>query len=122
MTDYFGAEEFQRATDVSRETLERLKAFANLLIRRQSRLNLIAESTLPTLWERHMLDSAQFAGLAPAAAHRWMDFGSGAGFPGLVIAILRSDEAGFEMHLTERLAAKCAFLHRCAVCGASGAN
>jgi 16S rRNA (guanine527-N7)-methyltransferase len=106
----FGPDEFQRSANVSRETLQRLCAYADLLQSWQGELNLIAQSTLTDLWHRHMLDSAQLVDLAPAAARRWLDLGSGAGFPGLVIAILRSSETGFEMHLTERLAKKCAFL------------
>ena len=106
----FGPDEFQAATNVSRETLQRLRIFAELLLRWQSDLNLVSASTLPDLWQRHMLDSAQLVDLAPKGARRWLDLGSGAGFPGLVIAILKSEEPGFEMHLTERLAKKCAFL------------
>ncbi|MFZ1990553.1 MAG: 16S rRNA (guanine(527)-N(7))-methyltransferase RsmG, partial [Alphaproteobacteria bacterium] len=71
---------------------------------------LIAESTVPELWHRHFLDSAQFVDLAPKGARRWADLGSGAGFPGLVIAILKSGTPGFEMHLTERIARKAEFL------------
>jgi 16S rRNA (guanine527-N7)-methyltransferase len=106
----FGPAAFRQAMNVSRETLARLEAYAALLIRHQAKLNLVAASTLPDLWHRHMLDSAQLAGLAPTVARHWVDFGSGAGFPGLVVAIMKSGEPGFVMHLTERLAAKCAFL------------
>jgi 16S rRNA (guanine527-N7)-methyltransferase len=106
----FGPAEFQAATDVSRETLERLMVFVDLLQRWQERLNLIAASTVPAVWHRHVLDSAQLAVLAPATARRWVDLGAGGGFPGVVIAILKTGEPGFEMHLIERIARKCEFL------------
>ena len=106
----FGPEQFQAATHVSRETLDRLRLYADALLRWQSRLNLVAESTVPELWHRHFFDSAQLVDLAPAEARRWADLGSGAGFPGLVIAILKEGNAGFEMHLTERIARKAEFL------------
>ena len=107
---HFGPEQFQAATNVSRETLDRLVLYAELLLRWQSKLNLIAESTIPDLWHRHMLDSAQLIDLAPIQAKHWADLGSGAGFPGLVIAILKGQEPSFRMHLTERIARKAEFL------------
>ena len=72
---------------VSRETTERLDAFVALLAAWQRRINLVAPSTLPALWTRHILDSAQ---LLPLGGGRpfWIDLGSGGGFPGLVLAIL----------------------------------
>jgi 16S rRNA (guanine527-N7)-methyltransferase len=106
----FGARAFQAETGVSRETLERLETFEALLRDWQTKLNLVAASTLDDVWHRHFYDSAQIEPLAPPGASKWLDFGSGAGFPGLVIAILRRDTPDFEMHLTERLARKCDFL------------
>lgn len=106
----FGPDEFQAAANVSRETFERLKTYAQLLLTWQSRLNLVSAASALDLWHRHFLDSAQFADLAPEGALRWADLGSGAGFPGLVIAILKRDQRGFQMHLTERIARKCDFL------------
>ena len=103
----FGPEEFQAATNVSRETLAKLKAYADLLIEWNARHNLVAKSTLPDLWQRHMLDSAQLAPLIPADAKTVADLGSGAGFPGLVLAILRPDLA---ITLHEATTKKCAFL------------
>ena len=105
----FGPEEFQAATNVSRETLERLKTYAALLLVWNQRLNLISASSAGELWRRHFLDSAQLNDLVPAAG-RWVDLGSGAGFPALVLAILNRQVAGFRMHLTERIARKCDFL------------
>ena len=71
--------------DVSRETLERLEGLVALLRRWQRIKNLVAPSTLDHVWQRHILDSLQLTALAPAAS-RWVDLGSGAGFPGLVVA------------------------------------
>ncbi len=106
----FGPEQFQAATNVSRETLDRLKIYADLLLRWQARLNLVSTSSALELWHRHFLDSAQFIDLAPQDALRWVDLGSGAGFPGLVVAILKRGAPGFQMHLVERIARKCDFL------------
>lgn len=82
---------FVREVDVSRETLERLEVYADLLRRWTARINLVSKSTLDHIWERHFLDSAQLLPLAPAVARRWTDLGSGGGFPGLVIAILAAE-------------------------------
>ena len=92
-----GAEEFRMETGVSRETLERLILYANLLRKWQRRINLVGRSTLDDLWRRHMLDSAQLLQLLPDDARCLVDLGSGAGFPGLVLAILGVPE----VHLIE---------------------
>lgn len=105
-------------TPVSRETLARLDRFAALLLERQPQINLIAPSTAPTLWTRHISDSLQLLELAPEA-HVWADFGSGAGFPGLVIACALADVAGAQVHLVESSTKKAAFLREAAQ--ASGA-
>lgn len=73
---------------VSRETLERLEAYANLLRGESQVQNLVAASTLDQLWERHILDSAQLVRFEPAPDASWLDIGSGAGLPGVVIACL----------------------------------
>ncbi|HYD99816.1 MAG TPA: 16S rRNA (guanine(527)-N(7))-methyltransferase RsmG [Alphaproteobacteria bacterium] len=73
---------------VSRETLPRLEAYAAALAKWQPAINLVAPATLPDLWRRHILDSAQLWPLLPAGTASLVDFGSGAGFPGLVLAIL----------------------------------
>ena len=78
---------FASAFAVSRETLERFDRFHELLVAGQARTNLIAASTLDQIWLRHFADSAQLLPLAPAGA-RWVDLGAGAGFPGLVLALL----------------------------------
>ena len=104
-----GPEDFARAFDVSRETIVKLRRYAELLDAWQARVNLVASSTVPHLWDRHFADSAQLLRLAPAA-RAWLDLGSGAGFPGLVIAIMRANQANFVMHLIESTGKKCAFL------------
>ena len=86
-----GPEDFARAFAVSRETLSRLERYADLLRQWQKTINLVAPSTLPDLWQRHFADSAQLIRHAPPGAYRWLDLGSGAGFPGMVIAILLQD-------------------------------
>jgi 16S rRNA (guanine527-N7)-methyltransferase len=101
---------FAALTGVSRETLARLDAYAALLWQWSARINLVGASTLPDLWRRHFLDSAQLFPLVPAAAQSLVDLGSGAGFPGLVLAII--GVPGVE--LIESDARKCAFLREAA--------
>jgi 16S rRNA (guanine527-N7)-methyltransferase len=94
---------------VSRETAARLDRFAALLFDWQSHLNLIAASTVPVLWTRHIADSLQLLGLAPQA-RKWVDLGSGAGFPGLPIACALADQGSAQIHLVESNNKKAAFL------------
>jgi 16S rRNA (guanine527-N7)-methyltransferase len=107
----FGSEEFVVQTGVSRETLARLKAYADLLADWNARHNLIAKSTLSDIWHRHFLDSAQLAPMIPAQAKTLADLGSGAGFPGLVLAVMRPELA---VTLHEATTKKCAFLQAAA--------
>jgi len=101
---------FAVLTGVSRETLARLEAHARLLVQWSARINLVAGSTLGDLWRRHFLDSAQLFPHVPAGARSLIDLGSGAGFPGLVLAIM-----GFPgVELVESDARKCAFLREAA--------
>jgi 16S rRNA (guanine527-N7)-methyltransferase len=86
-----GPTEFAAAFPVSRETLEHLAIYEGLLRRWQRAVNLVAPSTLDAIWQRHFADSAQLIALAPSA-RAWVDLGSGAGFPGLVVAILLAGE------------------------------
>ncbi len=109
--------DFMKAFDVSRETIERLEIYADLLRIWQKSKNLVANKTLDVLWQRHFADSAQVFSLAPGAT-TWFDFGSGAGFPGLIIAILLADSIykkrfpnPASIHLFESNGRKCAFLH-----------
>jgi 16S rRNA (guanine527-N7)-methyltransferase len=87
----FGPEEFAAAASVSRETLDRLKRYAELLADWNTRHNLVSDRSMADVWKRHFLDSAQIAGLIPATAKTVVDLGSGAGFPGLVLATLRPE-------------------------------
>lgn len=77
-----------RDLGVSRETMDRLDAFIALLRAENERQNLVSRGTLDHLWLRHIVDSAQLLRWAPSAEARWIDLGTGAGFPGLVIAAL----------------------------------
>jgi 16S rRNA (guanine527-N7)-methyltransferase len=104
----FGAKEFGAATGVSRETLDRFQRYANLLIDWNSRHNLVSPGSLPDLWQRHFWDSAQLAALVPPEARTLADLGSGAGFPGLVLAELLRDRVQVTLH--DATAKKCAFL------------
>src|SRR6202012_3891299 len=92
---------------VSRETLERLEALVGILARWQKTINLIGKGTLDDVWTRHILDSAQLLPLLPPEAKTLTDLGSGAGFPGLVLAALRPD---LDVVLVEADARKAAFL------------
>lgn len=94
---------------VSRETSHRIDLFLAEFHRWAGRINLVAPSTLAHVWTRHVLDSAQLAGLAPEAC-RWIDIGSGGGFPGAVVAILLAEREGTETTLIESNAKKAAFL------------
>ncbi|MDX2157820.1 MAG: 16S rRNA (guanine(527)-N(7))-methyltransferase RsmG [Hyphomicrobiaceae bacterium] len=107
-----GAEDFAAAFPVSRDTLARLEVYATTLALWQKRINLVAPATLNDVWHRHIADSAQLLKLAPADARTWIDLGSGAGFPGLVVAILLADDPARELRVTlvESDQRKCAFL------------
>jgi 16S rRNA (guanine527-N7)-methyltransferase len=96
-------------TPVSRETEARLDAYVELLLRWQAKTNLVASSTLPRLWTRHIADSLQLLALAPAAKI-WIDLGSGGGFPGVVLACAIAEVSGAAVHLVERNTRKAAFL------------
>ena len=94
---------------VSRETEERLAVYVTLLKRWQTVKNLVGPATLAEVWTRHIADSGQLLRWVPEA-RTWADLGSGAGFPGLVIAILNRDVSGARVHLIESNQRKCAFL------------
>jgi 16S rRNA (guanine527-N7)-methyltransferase len=107
-------EDFGAATNVSRETLARLELYAGLLEKWTRSINLVGRDSLADLWRRHMLDSAQLLPLLPPAPvgreRVLVDLGSGAGFPGLVLAILGAGE----VHLIESDGRKAAFLREAA--------
>lgn len=115
-------EEFAAATNVSRETLDRLKAMDRVLMEWSDRHNLIARSTLADRWERHYLDSAQIAALLPDNAKTLADLGSGAGFPGLILAAILAERDGTTT-LIESTGKKAAFLREAArAMGLSGVS
>lgn len=102
-------EEFAAAADVPRETLARLLAMDETLLDWSSRHNLVARSTLPERWSRHYLDSMQIARLLPAGVKTLVDMGSGAGFPGLILAAVLAERGG-AVTLIESTGKKAAFL------------
>lgn len=104
-------EEFFAAVPVSRETADKLRLYAELLKKWQVKINLVGPATVPDLWRRHFLDSAQLFPHLPTGPV--LDLGSGAGFPGLVLAILRG-EGGDPVHLAESDGRKGAFLREAA--------
>lgn len=102
--------------DVSRETYDRLRLYIKLLEKWNGSINLVAKSTIGDAWNRHILDSLQLFKHSPAGAH-WVDLGSGAGFPGLVIAIVARDwRPGLGITLIESDQRKVAFLSEAARC------
>ncbi|NKB20341.1 MAG: 16S rRNA (guanine(527)-N(7))-methyltransferase RsmG [Alphaproteobacteria bacterium] len=104
------AADFAKKANVSRETLARLQRYADLLVKWQKSINLVGGDTLNDLWRRHFWDSVQLASLVPADTRVITDFGSGAGFPGLVLAILLDTE----INLVESSGKKIAFLREAA--------
>jgi len=124
MAEGFGPKEFAARFNVSRETIDRLTLYEALLVKWQKTINLVAPSTLPKIWSRHFADSAQLLPLAhahltetaksEAEAASWLDLGSGAGFPGLVCAVLLADESlrgrSWRVTLVESDTRKAAFL------------
>lgn len=114
MTDPLTIEAFQHATGVSRETLDKLKAYADLLIKWNGKINLVSRNSLADLWRRHMLDSAQLLPLLPPATPERervvIDLGTGAGFPGMVLSILGAGD----VHLVDSDQRKILFLREAA--------
>lgn len=120
-SDHIGdAAAFATAFDVSRETLARLTTYSGLLAQWQRTINLVAPGTLPDVWHRHFADSAQIIAHVPTEARCLADLGSGAGFPGLVLAILAVDSAvrpagnALSVTLVESDTRKAAFLREVA--------
>ena len=102
--------EFQAAVQISDEALERFVLYANLLRRWQKKINLIGPATISNLWSRHFLDSTQLFPLIPPDAKTLIDIGSGAGFPGLVLAMLLEDQDRPIINLVEAKHRKAQFL------------
>ena len=101
---------FQKQTGVSRETLARLEAYVELLSAWNRRINLVGPRTIGDVWRRHILDCAQLFPLIPSKTRVLLDVGSGAGLPGLILAILGVKE----VHLVEADQRKCVFLREAA--------
>lgn len=95
---------------VPRETIERLEDFINFLREENCRQNLVSRSSLDSVWERHIQDSLQLAALAPERARSWLDLGTGAGFPGLLIPLAHKAD----VRLVESRRLRCEFLCRAA--------
>lgn len=100
---------FAALTGAADRALEDLEAYRGLLEDWNQRMNLVGPATLPDFWSRHALDSAQLLALEPAAL-TWADLGTGAGLPGVVLAILGRNRPGFHVHLVESMAKRCRFL------------
>lgn len=113
-TNPLSIDEFRAATNVSRETMDRLQVYADLLIKWNRAINLVARDSLVDLWRRHFLDSAQLWPLLPpqrqGRSRVLVDLGSGAGFPGLVLAIMGAGA----VHLVDADQRKAAFLRETA--------
>ena len=112
-----GADDAARAAveaAVSRETFRRLDLIVELLRKWQRTINLIAPATLAEVWSRHIADSLQLINHVDADSVRWVDLGSGGGFPGLVIASALAERSGADVHLVESDTRKSAFLREVA--------
>jgi 16S rRNA (guanine527-N7)-methyltransferase len=109
----YGLVEFTRdlGPPVSQETAERLETFRRLLAEWNEHTNLVGPKELDLFWSRHALDSAQLLRIAPPGAKRWVDLGSGAGFPALVLACFLAERGGSSVHMVESVGKKARFLN-----------
>ena len=107
--DVVDAASFARASGATETQVADLERFLAILTDWNEKMNLVGPKTLPEFWNRHAWDSAQLLQLAPDA-RTWADLGAGAGFPGLVLAILGKGRPGFHVHLVESMAKRCRFL------------
>ena len=103
--------EFQALTGASDARMADLKTFAVRLAEANAVMNLVGPDTLPDIWNRHYWDSAQLRLLAPEA-RTWADLGAGAGFPGVVLAILLKETPGAHVWLIDSLGKRCRFLQQ----------
>lgn len=108
-TSVFDACAFQAAVGAGDAAMADLEAFRRMLEDWNGRMNLVGPSAMGDFWLRHAFDSAQLLTLEPAAL-TWADLGAGAGFPGLVLAILLKGRPGAQVHLIESMAKRCRFL------------
>ena len=107
VTEFLTASEVGERLDVSRETLQRLKRYVELLLKWQRAINLIGPNTAQDIWCRHILDSGQLMAHLPTTSGPVVDIGSGAGLPGMVLAIMGVPD----VHLIDSDSRKCVFLH-----------
>jgi 16S rRNA (guanine527-N7)-methyltransferase len=103
------AEEFARLAGATPSQVADLQRFLEMLTAGNAVMNLVGPASLPEFWSRHAWDSAQLLKIAPEAL-TWADLGAGAGFPGLVLAILGKGRPGFHVDLVESMAKRCRFL------------
>lgn len=104
-------DDFANRFDVSRETIEKLEIYAGLLRKWTKHINLVSPGTVEVLWERHFTDSAQILTIAPEESKKWVDLGSGGGFPGAVVALMApASRPDLEMTLIESDQRKATFL------------
>ncbi len=109
----FGPAEFAAMTGATAERMSELERFRELVAEGNARMNLVGPSALSEFWRRHAFDSAQLLTHAPRACV-WADLGAGAGFPGIVLAILLKGVSGARVHLIESMAKRCRFLRETA--------
>jgi len=105
----FGEAAFQMAAEASDAQMADLRSYLALLSERSAVMNLVGPSALGEFWLRHAWDSAQLLAVAPEAKV-WADIGAGAGFPGVILAILLKGEPSAKVHLVESMAKRCRFL------------
>jgi len=107
----YGPEQFQHEFNIGPAAMARVNVFVALLEKWQAKINLVSANTLPDLWQRHLRDSAQLLKFLPEQRTPWLDIGSGAGFPGLVLALLQEDaRQAAQLHLVESDQRKAIFL------------
>ena len=115
MNEAQAKERIEELTNVSRETIARLETYADLLERWNLKINLVSKTTLKEKWARHFLDSAQIWPHVPENARILTDIGSGAGFAGLVLAVIAAEKnPALKVQLVESDARKCAFMRNAA--------
>lgn len=107
----YGAEDFAREFGVDAARMADLERFRGMVEETNAVMNLVGPATLPAFWSRHAQDSAQLLGLAPEA-RVWADLGAGAGFPGVVLAILLKGREDTRVHLVDSLTKRCRFLEQ----------
>ncbi len=115
MANENGQQQLAQVCDVSRETFDKLKQFSALLVKWNAKINLVSPATIPHLWDRHIVDSAQLSPMIPVETKSLVDIGTGGGFPGLILAVIGQEtHPDMKVTLVESDARKCAFLQTAA--------